>query len=151
MAGASRQALLKGLQGSESRDVFKRIHRDHGKARPWFYACDIDFCLVAKEPQPHIVAVIDYKEPGDDISFTEVIVYNRLIRRGLPVFIVEGQTSITDTEKDDQSFDILQYQWGNLYSRPAEAFTKTVETGIGWDAFFDWEQEIRDFREEKMS
>ena len=63
------------LKGSPSRDSFKQLHKSHCPQS--YYACDLDFILVAKYPF-RIIAFIDYKKHSDKITFSEVIAYNEL-------------------------------------------------------------------------
>ena len=71
------------LQGSPLRDKFKRAHKQLSGR---FYATDLDFILVEKEP-PGIVACFDYKHPMDRITFAEVLAYNAL---NCPVYIIQA-------------------------------------------------------------
>lgn len=123
----------KQLKGSKSRDEFKRRHKDLDKR---FYACDMDFMFVAKQPFPDIIAVIDYKKDTDDaITFAEVIAYNALNRRGLAVYVVTGDAEIG-------SFLIYRYDGGH-HAKPRKKLTH-IETCKSWSEFADWEQRLRD-------
>jgi hypothetical protein len=66
-------------KGSPSRDAFKWWHKHLIET---FYACDLDFVLVEKD-FPGIVAILDYKQPGDTVTFSEALAYNRLVELGL--------------------------------------------------------------------
>lgn len=59
------------LKGSPTRDTFKRCHKDLCKQ---FYACDLDFVLVAKFPY-RIISFLDYKKLRENITFSEVITF----------------------------------------------------------------------------
>lgn len=119
------------LKGSESRDMFKYMHK---QTHPDHWACDLDFVLVAKFPTPDVIAVLDYKTPRDTIGFSEVIAYNAIIKRGLPVFIVYG-----DAEKG--MFSISRYYAGN-HQKPTWKLIQ-VATTASWDEFHKWEANIR--------
>jgi hypothetical protein len=118
--------------GSPSRDSFKRKHKDLCRT---FYACDIDFVFVTKSPHADIVCVIDYKKSLDEITFSEVIAYNGLIRRGLPVYIVQGDV-------DTGRFTISRYVGGH-HAKP-ESKTIAVHETKDWQAFSEWEKSVRD-------
>lgn len=137
---------MEGIKGSPSRDLFKQLHRDHEETERWFYGSDVDFCFVTKRPEPDIVAVLDYKQPADSVSFAEVIVYNSLLDAGFSVYIIEGRSSITATEKEDHTFDIYQYERSpdNPVPSPPEINKTVVVEGVGWTGFFDWEQSLRE-------
>ena len=122
---------IRNLKGSESRDVFKRHHKDLSQA---LYACDLDFVLLAKEPVPDIVAAIDYKSDDDEIRFSEVIAYNALVRRGIQVFIVQG-------DPETGAFQISRYEGG--HHRKPRYTTTAVATTKNWNEFEAWEFALR--------
>lgn len=117
--------------GSSSRDDFKQRHKRLDKT---LYACDLDFVLIAKTPVPDIVAAIDYKQHGDGISFSEVIAYNSLIRRGIPVFIVSGEAA-------SGAFIIHEYLGGH-HGKPTSRLSEICRTS-GWSEFEEWELTLR--------
>lgn len=119
------------LQGSVKRDEFKRHHKD---LSPSLYACDLDFVLLAKEPVPDIVAALDYKADNDEIQFSEVIAYNALTRRGIQVFIVQG-------DSETGTFCISRYEGG--HHREPRYKTTIVKTTSNWNEFEAWEFSIR--------
>lgn len=121
----------KVLKGSPSRDEFKRLHK---KLSPQFYACDIDFVFVEKEPTADIVLAVDYKAEGDAITFSETIAYNSLIRRGIDVYIVKGDV-------DTGCFQISQYVGGH-YGRPRADLLQVASTQ-SWEEFGEWERQKR--------
>lgn len=99
------------------------------------YGIDIDFALIEKSP-PGIVAILDYKRPGDKVTFSEVIAYNALAQHWW-VFIVEGQ----DPEKGP--FVARQYLDGDW--RPDVPVVRYgqeyhLET---WADFGAWEKWLR--------
>jgi len=128
---------MKNLKGSPSRDLFKQKHKSLASQ---LYACDIDFVLVDKMPVPDIVAALDYKQRSDDITFSEVIAYNALLQRGIPVFIVQG-------DAEQGSFVIYRYQGGN-HRNPRYDLTKEAQT-FGWEDFQDWEFRLRERRRKR--
>jgi hypothetical protein len=119
-------------KGSPSRDLFKRKHKDLSKE---FYACDLDFVFVTKYPLPDIVAVVDYKQSSDDVTFSEVIAYNGLVKRGIPVYIVSG-------DAEAGSFVISRYTGGH-HKKPRYTSTE-VATTSSWLEFSEWEKAIRE-------
>lgn len=117
--------------GSPSRDAFKRRHKDLNRT---LYACDLDFVLIEKDPTPDIVAALDYKQDGDDVSFSEVIAYNALIRRGIKVFIVTG-------DAETGCFEICEYIGGH-HRKPTCKLSRPCTTR-NWKEFENWEQSVR--------
>ena len=122
----------KNLKGSESRDTFKLKHKTLSKT---FYACDIDFMFLEKFPFPGIVAVVDYKQNADSVTFSETIAYNDFIRRGIPVYIVQG-------DADAGVFKIFEYVGGH-HVKPRQELNAIGVTD-SWESFGRWEQKIRD-------
>jgi hypothetical protein len=118
--------------GSDSRDQFKLLHKQKLDKKLW--ACDIDFVLVEKHPFPDIIAALDFKVSGDSISFSEVIAYNSLIRRGIPVYIVQG-------DQVSGVFKIQIYCGGN-HTQPRYDILP-IATTTGWPEFELWEQNLR--------
>jgi hypothetical protein len=121
----------KSQTGSPSRDTFKRKHKDLCQS---LYACDLDFVLITKHPTPDIVAVLDYKQAGDGISFAEVVAYNALIQRGIPVYIVTGCA-------ESGRFDIEEYIGGH-YREPLTQ-TRIAYQSTCWQDFERWEKSLR--------
>jgi hypothetical protein len=119
------------LKGSPSRDLFKFNHK---KLNRRFWGCDIDFVLLDKYPFPDIVAALDYKKYGDEITFSEVIVYNALIIRGIKVYIVEG-------DADAGAFRISEYVGGH-HAKPSYELVLVCNTE-NWDEFGEWEKSLR--------
>lgn len=119
-------------KGSPARDEFKRRHKDLSNR---FYACDLDFVFVQKTPLPDIVAAIDYKAANDGITFSEVIAYNALTRRGIPVFVVQGDPVLG-------RFAVYQYVGGH-HGKPTYRINHVVNTA-DWAAFARWESSLRD-------
>lgn len=119
------------LKGSPSRDAFKLNHKKLSRS---FYSCDIDFVWVEKFPEPDIVAVLDYKAAGDEVTFTEVIAYNAMLKRGLSVYIVWG---------DAESGAFTIYEWlGGHHERPDKRARKVHETA-DWQGFEEWQRQVR--------
>lgn len=125
--------VFKNAKGSPSRDEFKYRHKMELGAH--YYAADVDFCLVDKGPYPDIVAVLDYKRYGDDVTFAEVIAYNGFIKRGIPVFVVTG------CEKQGK-FTIQQYVGGH-HVKPDYRMEFVLQTQ-DWAEFGKWEDDLRD-------
>ena len=119
------------LKGSPSRDLFKYYHK---RLNNKFWGCDIDFVLLDKYPFPDIVAALDYKKHGDEVTFSEVIVYNALIIRGIKVYIVEG-------DAESGAFRISEYVGGH-HAQPSDELSQVCNTE-SWDEFEQWEQALR--------
>lgn len=128
----------KQLKGSPSRDIFKRKHKDLNRK---FYACDLDFVFVEKEPYPDIIAAIDYKKDTDDrITFSEVIAYNALMRRGISVYIVTGDAELG-------SFIIYKYDGGN-HVKPRWDVNEVFRCN-DWAGFSEWEEGLRNYHHKR--
>lgn len=126
-------------KGAPSRDEFKHRHKTLCRQ---FYACDLDFVFVEKVPTPDIVAAIDYKTSSDAITFTEVIAYNALTRRGIPVFVVSGDV-------ETGAFTISKYIGGH-HGQPRYEL-KQVTTTSGWLEFEAWEKSVRDTHRKRFN
>lgn len=120
------------LQGSESRDRFKRKHKDYGRD---LWASDCDFALVSKTP-PGVVAYWDYKTRMDDVTFTETILYNEWMRTR-PVYIIVG----TDPEKGP--FDVYRYEGGDFIPEPPKVKLRHVARCDDFLALTNWERQLR--------
>lgn len=121
------------LRGSKSRDDFKYWHKQDPIPRN-FYALDLDFIFVEKYP-PRIVAILDYKRPGDTITFAECIAFNDLIQH-YPVYIVESESPF-------ENFEIYQYVGGNWRPFPPEVELQHIASLRGVDEFIEWERTLR--------
>ena len=122
----------KNLQGSESRDIFKRKHKSINRL---CYATDLDLVLVAKHP-PGVVAYLDYKKLGDSVTFTEALLYNFFLTMS-PVYLVEGD----DPEKGP--FTIMRYFGGDWRPNPPDIETEIVAVISDWNEFETWELDLR--------
>lgn len=135
------------LEGSAARDRFKRLHKEQLPDN--CYALDLDFVLVEKNSHPDgvdplIVAVLDFKQDGDTLTFTEVLTYNELINDGIPVYIVKTQTSsFVDKTVNEHRFDVVQYLAGDWRTFPPETSCETVRSGLDWSEFATWQSELR--------
>ena len=121
----------RNLRGSQSRDTFKYMHKQC--CSPKFYASDLDFMLV--EP-PGLVACLDFKLPGQEVTFAEVLAYNVLLKTS-PVYIVESPSP------EAGPFKIYQYLGGDWHSRPPSVELVFVCACEGWGAFSRWEGQLR--------
>ena len=124
----------RNLVGSRSRDLFKRRHKELDDT---MYASDVDFVLVCKDPEPGIVAALDYKTHTDVIRFTEVIAYNAFKGAGIPVYIVRGSAD------PDGCFTILEYVSGNHKPDPPVCELQEVCKTKNWQEFEKWELGLR--------
>lgn len=124
------------LKGSPSRDTFKQKHKQLSKS---LYACDLDFVLVSKKPDPCIVAALDYKASYDKVTFSEVIAYNSLKAKGIRVYIVEGGRDA------EPPFSIKRWDGGNHLPFPPVVNLTHVFTAKTWAEFEWWEKQLRAF------
>ena len=122
------------LQGSKSRDLFKFRHKLLDES---LHATDIDFMLVCKDPEPGIVAVLDYKTHGDKIRFSEVLAYNFFKVNGVLVFIVQGSSD------PDGKFTIFEYESGDHRPEPPDCNLREVCKTESWEDFEKWELRLR--------
>jgi hypothetical protein len=121
------------LRGSPRRDAFKHAHKamlGHG-----FYATDVDLVLVEKRP-PGVVAIVDCKQPGEPVSFAEVLAYTALLSVA-PVYLVEVDDPLTGP------FAIRRYRTGDWEPRPPEVALEPVAVCADWAAFRRWERALR--------
>ena len=132
--------MMKDLKGSPSRDTFKQKHKRLSKN---YWACDLDFVLLEKNPFPDIVAAIDYKTSNDHgVPFSEVIAYNALIRRGIRVFIIQG-------DAETGPFVIREYVGGHHY-KPSYSLVD-VALVKGWEELGEWEGKLREEWRQRFS
>jgi len=106
----------------------------HRPFSPTFYACDLDFVFLEKKPYPDIVAVVDYKTERDDVSFSEVIAYNAILKRGIPVYIVQG-------DPETGAFTIFHWRGGHC-KLPVTRMCEVHRTA-DWKEFEAWESGLR--------
>lgn len=123
----------RNLTGSESRDIFRRLHKELDSQ---FFALDGDLILVSKTP-PGTVAYLDYKRPGDFVTFAEAIQYNEWMKDA-PVYIVEsGNPKIGP-------FVIQRYLGANWKPEPPVVNYGETQQIENWSAFEKWERHLRD-------
>ena len=122
----------KQLQGSESRDIFKRYHKHINKL---CYCIDADLVLVEKDPEG-IVAYIDFKKPKDSVTFAEALAYNEWAKTK-PVYIVEADSP------ERGPFSIRQYLRANWRPNPPVVEWGDTVLVANWSEYEQWELEIR--------
>ena len=123
-----------GLRGAPRRDAFKHAHK--ARLGPGgYYASDLDLVLVAKAPAG-IVAFLDCKQPGEPLSFAEVLTYNGLLAVA-PIYVVE----VRDPEAGP--FAIRRYLGGDWHPRPPEVRLEPIGVCPDWPAFGAWERSLR--------
>ena len=132
--------LKRNLQGSDRRDIFKRVHKTLSRR---FYACDLDFVWAEKSP-PGIVAFVDYKHPSDGITFSEVLVYNDLLKIA-PVYIVEG------SNPELGPFRVVSYLGGDWHPEPPKTQTETVCVCKTWAELEAFEGKLRQTYRDKQT
>ena len=121
------------LRGSPRRDAFKHAHK--ARLGAGYYASDLDLLLVAKEPE-RLLAILDCKQPGEPLSFAEVIAYNALAAL-VPVYVIE----VIDPETGP--FAVLRYRSGDWRPRPPIVQLERVRLCRDWEALRVWEDELR--------
>jgi hypothetical protein len=75
-----------GLCGSPNRDLWKKAHKD--KLGQGYCGGDLDFVVIEWYPK-RICAFLDYKKPWDEITSTEHVYYDQLMKIA-PIYIVES-------------------------------------------------------------
>jgi len=134
-------------QGSEARDVFKRLHQQQAPSE--FYALDVDFELVSKggtdytAPAPSIIARVDFKRPDDELTFTEVLSYNWMITRGVPVYIIESvDVDFVNKPPEAHQFNVYRYRGGD-FADPVNTVMNQVAVELSWEQLVEWERCLR--------
>lgn len=98
----------KDLEGSESRDKFKKYHKqaDNSRGAHRRLACDIDFALATKQPAPGLAAIFDYKQPNDiGLTDSEAFIYNDLMDH-YPVYLINATKCAINTPVQEQLFHV---------------------------------------------
>ena len=122
------------LKGAPRRDAFKAAHK--AELGPGFFASDLDLVLVQKEPAG-VVAFLDCKQPGEPISFTEVIAYNALLVVA-PIYVVEVRDAAARGP-----FTVYRYRGGDWHPRPPAVQLERVLVCPDWRGLKAWEEELR--------
>lgn len=138
-------------KGSESRDRFKYLHKHLLGKDAW--ALDADLMLVEKSPRPFIVALLDFKMPGDGISFTEAIAYSKMIELGVAVYLVEANVEFRDKESDPSThlFDIYRLDSADYHPDPPTYTGEYVLNDVTWEGLAAWEKSLRMARKKEYA
>lgn len=138
--------LLRKLQGSEARDIFKRTHKD--MQRNANYAADIDLILLEKRwlnGQPFVdpVALLDYKRGRRDyLTFAEVGFYNAwLPRMETPIYIIRGPEEANGARTGP--FIIERYYGGDFRPQPPRCDLRVIGQVKDWRELELWEIRLR--------
>lgn len=125
------------LKGSPLRDLFKQLHKKELKRH--MFGCDLDFVIVEKNPDV-IVAFFDVKVLGEEVTFTEVIAYNKLLKIA-PLYLLytSGEYGLMVGE-----FEVFKYLGGDRWPNPPIVQTEHMGTITSWRQFESWEQRMRD-------
>ncbi len=126
-----------GLRGSPLRDQFKALHKSELPGH--MTGCDLDFMIVEKNPDG-IVAFMDVKRPGENVTFAEVIGYNALLRIA-PLYLLytNGPEAL-----EAGRFEVQRYLGGNRGPNPPTIRTELYARLNSWEEFRRWEQALRD-------
>jgi hypothetical protein len=130
-------ARMRELKGSPLRDLFKHQHKR--KLRSTMFGCDLDFVIAEKNPDC-IVAFVDLKRFDEDVTFTEVIVYNQLIKVA-PLYLVCADSH---EAVEMGMFSIARYLGGNRGPQPPVVKLEHCTQVSDWQEYSSWEQGLRD-------
>lgn len=134
MVDQMRDSSKRSLIGSESRDQFKREHKNHGRD---LYASDADLVLISKTP-PGVVAYLDYKIALDSVTFAETILYNEWMATR-PVYVIVGQNPV------DGPFDVYRYEGGDWRPDPPQYDSRLVLHCATYADLAEWERKLRGY------
>lgn len=104
------------------------------------FALDVDLLWIEKNPE-QIVAVLDYKMAGDEITYAEAVAYNLFSKLGWWVLIIESKSH---QDLEDGVFDLFWFQSADTYPNPPTVERQSLGNTSGWDDFNNWQQKIRD-------
>lgn len=144
----------KQLKGSETRDRFKQLHKAMLPAH--CYALDSDLELVEKLPFPFIVARIDFKVEGDQLTFAEAISYDYLLNGlpseyRIPVFIIEATRAFRVSEDpSDHRFTVWEIIEVDYKPEPPLRKANKLLSGLTWRELAEWEIRLREARRAEM-
>lgn len=126
-----------GLEGSKSLDRFRLIHKQADRS---FWSSDLDFVWVEKNPY-RIVGVLELKNKDTDSGFTfaESVLFNVLLSKGLPVYLVKFRLD------NYKVFDIDVAYITEIDPKPNPPawWGHDVLQGVDWQSFTNWERTIR--------
>jgi len=138
----------KRQKGSETRDLFKYLHKSLLPSK--FYALNSDLELVEKYPVPFIVARLDFKLEGDTISFSEAIAYNQLVGMPepyrIPVYIIEAKRPFIGISKEMHRFNVYEYEYADWRPDPPKVRKRIILANATWAELGAWENSLRDAR-----
>ena len=123
----------RNLEGSNSRDIFKRMHKTVNKD---FWAIDLDFVLVDKGAGGRIVAILDYKKKRDRVTFAEVLAYNSLLAIA-PIYVIQGD------DPENGPFTVFKYLSGEWRPNPPKVRLEAITELGDWSEFESWEASLR--------
>jgi hypothetical protein len=145
--------IIKSLKGSDSRDLFKYLHKNLLSEK--FYALDSDLELIEKEPVPFIVARLDFKLQGDLVSFTEAIAYNWLVEvpqpYRIPVYLIVAERLFQYRKPEDHRFTIYEFKHADWRRDPPFVEKNLLLENITWQELGLWEAQLRKLRKEEIS
>ena len=131
----------KESQGSESRDIFKRMHKVLDDE---LYACDLDFVLIMRHDGRGVIAFIDFKSPREDLTFTERILYNAL-RIIAPVYIIRSANPVAGPFSIElvDHVDFFKPDGSSIRELHAEMHILRGQESLTWDGLQRWERGLR--------
>ncbi len=123
-------------KGSTLNDLIKLLHKL--RLPPHMFGCDVDLMIVEKNPDC-IVAFKDFKRIGEQVTFSEVIAYNQLMKVA-PIYLIYA-----GSEQDAQNgvLTVYRYLGGNRGPNPPTIRMELYARLQSWEEYRRWEQELR--------
>lgn len=148
------KSFTKAQKGSPSRDRFKYLHKQMLPKEA--YALDVDLELVEKRPFPFVVARLDFKMPGDTLTFTEALSYQHYLDvpapHNVPIYIVEANPVFKSEESlpDEHRFTVYRLLEADYKPFPPTFKMKPIAKDLTWKGLSEWEMGLRRKRAEEM-
>jgi hypothetical protein len=131
-------------KGSPSRDKFKQLHKQLLPRHFWALDCDLE--LIEKQPEPFVLARLDFKLPNDEVGFTEGIAYNWYVDLPapfrVPIFIVEAHHFDAE-DTTEHRFTVYRYIIADWKPRKVNTKMEKIAEGLTWDGLGEWEGRLR--------
>jgi len=129
-------------------DIYRWLHYHAGLSS--HFTTDIDAAWVNANPEPTVMAFVEFKMKGESISFPQAVFFES-VSKSVPVFIIRGLNDIMTNPPSDHRFKIERVI-GLRHNQPRNPCrTKTIVESIPWggdvnitDGLIEWEDQYRD-------